>query len=322
MGLANLESARGQRRHQRSWREADLVFSGPGDTSLVRSQFRGQTLQAPASLRDLWRRARCGCASASLGVRAELARTTLGLDEIRFSPWTMQPWTVVSVVVDSRCVQSREDDVETFGLHPTQLSGTGVSCFTRDRPPAADRQTRMAPISFVLSIWSRLHTPRLVSPSSGDYRDPGNIGRCLGTSLSSRAAETRCCCRCRGFAVAALWQKGGCRRRRTSRQSCTGSTPKRVVAARGRRWRTRRRGPSVLNEICQVVRVSRSRGAWHCLCSAETSSLAWQVRTKSGGGTHRGLGHRRATKATYTSQQRILKADNRERSLGCNQPRT
>ena len=29
----------------------------------------------------------------------------------------MQPWTVVSAVVDSRCVQSREDDVETFGPH-------------------------------------------------------------------------------------------------------------------------------------------------------------------------------------------------------------
>ena len=75
---------------------------------------------------------------------------------------------------------SLEDDVETFWAAPTQLSGPGVSCFTRDRPPAADRQTRMAPISFVLSIWSRLHTPRLVSPSSVDYRDPGNLGRQSG----------------------------------------------------------------------------------------------------------------------------------------------
>ena len=146
------------------------------------------------------------------------------------------------------------DDVETFGLHQRNYP---VRVFPAS--PGTDPQLLIAkpgwrqyPLSYQYGadctplVWS--------APSSGDYRDPGNIGRCLGTSLSSRAAETRCCCRCRGFAVATLWQKGGCRRRRTSRQSCTGSTPKRVVAARGRRWPARRRDPSVLNEICQVVR--------------------------------------------------------------------
>lgn len=174
-GFANLEYARGaaQHRHQRSWREADLVFSGPGET---KSRFRGQMLQAPGSVRDLSRRARCGCASANLGARVGADNSRTRRDSRRgrcnreqlFRSW----WIHVAF--------SLEDDVETFWAAPTQLSGPGVSCFTRDRPPAADRQTRMAPISFVLSIWSRLHTPRLVSPSSVDYRDPGNLGRQSG----------------------------------------------------------------------------------------------------------------------------------------------
>ena len=149
-----------------------LVRARPGASLVVRC-FRRQEVSPTCRVS---RGARCGCASANLGARVGADNSRTRGDsrcgrcnrEQLFRSW----WIHVAF--------SLEDDVETFWAAPTQLSGPGVSCFTRDRPPAADRQTRMAPISFVLSIWSRLHTPRLVSPSSVDYRDPGNLGRQSG----------------------------------------------------------------------------------------------------------------------------------------------